>query len=88
MEYLSQLQGRTKRWRPAIPITVGQLVVIRDDNLPPIRWKMGRIEEIHPGGDGVVRVVTVKTATGVLERAVEKICILPASVQETETRNQ
>lgn len=81
-EYLSQLQGRTKRWRPAVSISVGQLVVIREDNAPPIRWKMGRILAVHPGEDGVVRVVTVKTALGSLDRPVEKLCILPSSTEE------
>ncbi|XP_055622597.1 uncharacterized protein LOC129766156 [Toxorhynchites rutilus septentrionalis] len=76
-EYLSQLQARTKRWRPAIKIEVGKLVIIKDDNLPPMRWKLGRIIEVHPGADGIVRVVTLKTANGNLKRPVEKICILP-----------
>lgn len=38
-----------------------------DDNLPPIRWKLGRIHNVHRGDDGVVRVETLKTASGVLE---------------------
>lgn len=83
-EYLSQLQGRTKRWKPAIEITVGKLVVLKDEKSPPIHWKMGRISDVHPGTDGVVRVVTVKTATGYLKRAVEKICLLPPSTQPEE----
>ncbi|XP_058839042.1 uncharacterized protein LOC131694586 [Topomyia yanbarensis] len=78
-EYLSQLQSRIKRWRPPIQVEVGKLVIIQDDNQPPLRWKMGRIHAIHPGDDGVVRVVTLKTATGMLTRPVEKICILPAA---------
>ncbi|XP_053686315.1 uncharacterized protein LOC128735856 [Sabethes cyaneus] len=85
-EYLAQLQGRTKRWRPPVPITEGQLVVIRDENLPPIKWKMGRIQQVHPGDDGVVRVVTLKTAAGLLKRPVEKICILPLSSIEDNSQ--
>ncbi|XP_038120581.1 uncharacterized protein LOC119770210 [Culex quinquefasciatus] len=76
-EYLCQLQGRVKRWKPPIQIEVGKLVVIKDENSPPMRWKMGRIFEVHPGEDGVVRVVTLKTADGYLKRPVEKLCILP-----------
>ncbi|XP_055543376.1 uncharacterized protein LOC129728925 [Wyeomyia smithii] len=76
-EFLCQLQGRTKRWKPAVTIGIGQLVLIQDDNQPPMRWKMGRIIQVHPGGDGTVRVVTLKTASGTLMRPVEKICILP-----------
>lgn len=63
-EYLSQLQARTKRWKPAIPVEIGKLVVIKDENSSPTRWKMGRIVAVHPGEDNVVRVVTLKTATG------------------------
>ncbi|XP_055632599.1 uncharacterized protein LOC129773073 [Toxorhynchites rutilus septentrionalis] len=76
-EYLCQLQGRNKRWKPPLKIDVDKLVVIQDDNQPPMRWKMGRIIATHPGPDGVVRVVTLKTATGILKRPVEKICMLP-----------
>lgn len=78
-EYLSQLQGRMKRWKPPVKIDVGQLVVIQDERLPPLRWKMGRIHQLHPGDDEVVRVVTLKTASGFLDRPIEKICILPVT---------
>ncbi|XP_062557605.1 uncharacterized protein LOC134222468 [Armigeres subalbatus] len=83
-EYLCQLQARTKRWKPAITVQKGQLVVIRDENLPPIRWKMGRIVAVHPGDDNVVRVVTLKTAAGELKRPVEKICVLPTPDNQEE----
>ncbi|XP_055614611.1 uncharacterized protein LOC129760951 [Uranotaenia lowii] len=81
VEYLTQLQGRFKRWKTPIEIKIGQLVVIKDDNLPPSRWKMGRVDRVFPGPDGVVRVVTLKTATGPSTRPVEKLCVLPASSQ-------
>ncbi|XP_038117200.1 uncharacterized protein LOC119769297 [Culex quinquefasciatus] len=81
-EYLSQLQARTKRWRSPVQIEVGKLVVIVDDNLPPTCWKLARISEVHPGADGVVRVVTLKTATKLIKRPVEKICLLPLDEEE------
>ncbi|XP_055522990.1 uncharacterized protein LOC129717170 [Wyeomyia smithii] len=81
-EYLCQLQGRTKRWKPAVPIEDGKLVVVKDENLPPMKWKMGRICQLHPSADNVVRVVTLKTATGNLTRPVEKICLLPVPDDE------
>lgn len=83
-EYLSQLQARAKRWKPAIAIEEGKLIVIKDENVSPIRWKMGRIIKLHPGEDGVTRVVTVKTATGELKRPVEKICILPIPTESED----
>ncbi|XP_055622512.1 uncharacterized protein LOC129766082 [Toxorhynchites rutilus septentrionalis] len=76
-EYLTQLQGRSKWWKAPVGVNVGRLVVIREDNVPPIRWRMGRIIEIHPGTDGVVRVVSLKTANGIIQRPVQKICLLP-----------
>ncbi|XP_062538615.1 uncharacterized protein LOC134206889 [Armigeres subalbatus] len=78
-EYLCQLQGRTKRWKPRIGIEIGKLVIIREDNQHPMAWKMGRIIAVHPGADGVVRVVTLKTESGILKRPVEKLCLLPIS---------
>ena len=31
----------------------------------------------HPGADGVIRVVTLKTADGELQRPIVKLCLLP-----------
>ncbi|CAH1378405.1 unnamed protein product, partial [Tenebrio molitor] len=52
---------------------LGTLVLIKEDNAPPLQWPMGRIMELHPGADGLVRVVTVKTMRGVLKRPLTKI---------------
>ncbi|CAK9796733.1 hypothetical protein ANTQUA_LOCUS865 [Anthophora quadrimaculata] len=85
LEYLHQLQQRT-RWKAASQshFGPGTLVVIKDDNLPPLRWKMGRITELHPGKDNTTRVVSVKVSGGVIRRPVSKICILPLG-DETAT---
>ncbi|KAH0808658.1 hypothetical protein GEV33_014133 [Tenebrio molitor] len=57
--------------------SVGDLVLLVEENLPPLNWKMGRIIEVHPGKDNRVRVVTVKTASGTTKRTVNKVCVLP-----------
>lgn len=77
-EYLSHLQQRSK-WMINNPskIKIGTMVLIKEDNTPPLQWKAGRIVELHPGTDGILRVVSVKTATGHLKRSLGKICILP-----------
>ncbi|XP_046965871.1 uncharacterized protein LOC124534205 [Vanessa cardui] len=49
----------------------------REDNLPPLKWRMGRIVFVHPGPDGIVRVADVKTSNGVVRRSFSKICPLP-----------
>ncbi|XP_038121615.1 uncharacterized protein LOC119770569 [Culex quinquefasciatus] len=83
-EYLQQLQARVKNWQPAIEIRPGRLVIVVDENQPSMKWKMARIHEIHPGADGVVRVVTLRTATGYLKRPVTKICLLPIPAESIE----
>ena len=77
-EYLTSLQTRTK-WRREnpIPLQVGAMVVLKNENIAPLQWKLGRIVELHPGSDNIVRVVTVKTGTGVTKRAVNRLCVLP-----------
>lgn len=79
-EYLHSLQQRSK-WRieQKTDDLVGSLVLLIEDNLPPMQWKLGRITSTHPGSDGLVRVVSVKTASGVFKRAVNKICLFPPS---------
>ncbi|GJQ66388.1 hypothetical protein Trydic_g8494 [Trypoxylus dichotomus] len=76
-EYISELQQKTK-WKSNLgSINVGDLVVIKDDHLPPSRWKLGRITEVQPGKDNVVRVVTIRTCSGQMKRSVTRVCPLP-----------
>ena len=78
-EYLHTLQQRHK-WNNidvASP-TVGSLVLIKEDNVPPLLWPLGRIIELHPGSDGRVRVVTLRTTKGILTRPIVKLCPLVA----------
>ena len=76
-EYLTRLQQRPKWAKSSEDIKVGDLVLIKDPDLPPLHWKLGRIKEVHPGSDNKVRVVTIKTQTGTLKRPIHKICKLP-----------
>lgn len=76
-EYLSTLQTRPK-WIAAMEnVKVGDLAIIKNENLPPKKWNLARVTECHPGPDGLVRVVTLKTKYGSTKRAIQKICILP-----------
>lgn len=56
---------------------VGDIVVIKEDNMPPSRWLYGRVIAVHPGSDQIVRVVTLKTKSGLIKRPTCKLCILP-----------
>lgn len=76
-DYLSMLQQRTKWMKLHDNVRVGQLVLYREDNLPPTKWPLARILEIHPGDDHNTRAVTIKTSTTVLKRPIDKISVLP-----------
>lgn len=76
-EYVSELQNRTK-WRANQQgLKIGSLVIIKEDNVPPLRWQLGRIISLYPGPDGIARVASVKTTRGVVKRSFSKICPLP-----------
>jgi len=81
-EYVSQLQIRTKWKINQDNLSVDSMVLIRDDNLPPYKWRLGRIVALHRGDDGVVRVVSIKTTSGIIKRAVVKCCPLPIDSKE------
>ncbi|XP_020296284.1 uncharacterized protein LOC109861165 [Pseudomyrmex gracilis] len=77
-EYLHSLQERHK-WKnnKGPQLTPGQVVLVKQQNLAPLQWTLGRIQEVHPGPDGVARSATVKTAKGVFVRPLSRIAVLP-----------
>lgn len=78
-DYISSLQTRNK-WKKTQPCLLkpGALVLLRDETCPPLHWPLARVTELHPGQDGVVRVVSLKLSNGsVLKRSIAKICVLP-----------
>lgn len=85
LEYLATLQPRSKWCSQPVSIKEGQLVVIKRENTPPMSWPTARIVHVYPGADGVVRVVRLKTADGLFDRPVSKICVLPINPPETSS---
>lgn len=70
------------KWKEANRnMNVGQLVQIKNENVPPTYWPMGRITHTHAGSDGKVRSVTLKTQSGTLERSVRNLCALPTDIE-------
>lgn len=98
-DYLHQLQQRTK-WRQEQPnLKVGDLVIIKEDNIPPTLWKAARVTKTFEGSDGLVRNMQLRVATSdwkkkpsekkvpftILERPVQKLCRLLIEDVEAET---
>ena len=78
LEYLHTLQSR-KKWDVSVPpITPGTIVLIIDDNAPPLAWLLGKVEKVYPGKDGVIRVADVRTKKALYTRPIVKLCPLPS----------
>ena len=52
-------------------------LVLREENTTPLHWPTAVIIDVHPGKDGIVRVVTLRTPRGTFKRPITKICPLP-----------
>ena len=79
-EYLHTFYQRSKwaQTRGPSSIDIGTLVLVKNELVPPLRWVLGRIVELHPGKDNIVRVATIRTDKGLLKRPLVKLCPLPS----------
>jgi hypothetical protein len=75
--HLQEIAHRTKWHKPEKDLKVGDLVLLHEDNVPPLMWRRGLIDQVTPGSDGKVRLLHIKTATGQFERTVGKVVLLP-----------
>ncbi|XP_062534704.1 uncharacterized protein LOC134203884 [Armigeres subalbatus] len=76
-DYLHELQKEAKQSTPITAYQPGRMVILVDESLPPVRWPLARITATHPGSDGLIRVVTLRTSKGIIRRPITKICLLP-----------
>ena len=75
-EYLPELQRRQK-WLTEKPnVSVGDLVLLVDENVPRNLWPMGRVVEVCQSDDKLVRNVKVKTKCTCLTRPITKLVML------------
>lgn len=76
-EYLVNLNQRYKWNTKNTDPDIDDVVILKEDNMPPSKWLLGKIIKKHVGPDNLTRVVTVKCKNGTYKRPVSKICILP-----------
>ena len=78
LEYLHELQLRQKWQHGTEPIAENDIVLMKENNTPPLHWPLARVTHVHPGSDNVSRVVTIQRSDGrELQRPVVKLCRLP-----------
>ena len=64
------------------------LVLIAEENLPALQWKLGRTIETYSGNDNLIQVVKLKTTSGELIRPVVKLPKLPLSSKNPQIANR
>ncbi|XP_055522477.1 uncharacterized protein LOC129716668 [Wyeomyia smithii] len=82
-EYVTELQVSGKWTNKRNNIRPGMIVVLKEDNLPPQCWRLGRVVKVYPGADDLVRVVDVQTKTGTFQRPIHKLA--PLSIADNES---
>ena len=66
-----------KKWNTSKQnVSVDDFVIVSDPNAIRGKWMRGRVTQVFPGQDGLVRNVKVRTATGSYMRPITKICVI------------
>lgn len=52
------------------PLEINDIVIMKEDNTPPTKWKLARVIKVHPGGDDPRGGTEIKRPT-------VKLCLLP-----------
>ncbi|GBM45476.1 hypothetical protein AVEN_210213-1 [Araneus ventricosus] len=77
-EYLGLLVQRTK-CRDTRKLAVGDIVLVGADNCKRINWPLGRVTDIIPGKDGIVRLVKIQKSHCKLLRIIQRVYPLEIS---------
>ena len=72
-EYIPSLQERQQWHKTQRNLQTGELVLIADDNVPRHQWPIGRVTNMFPGSDGLVRSVEVRAKGSTYKRPITKI---------------
>ena len=90
-DYLRGLreQHRLKHSGSQSDIAVGDVMLVKDDERNRGKWKIGIVDELITGRDGIVRAARMKTGTGsYLERALQQLYPLELSCDREPRRAQ
>ena len=75
-EYRSLLQQRSRWTKVGRNVEVGDIVMLVDENEPRCHWALGKIEEVYPGKDRLVRTVCVQAKGKRYVRPVVKLVLI------------
>ena len=80
-EYVHLLQPRARWNSPQRNLKEGDVVLVVDEQIPRGLWRLGRICAVKESPDDLVRSVSIKSKTSILQRPVNK-CVLVLPVEE------
>ena len=78
-EYLPRLHSRQKWVEENQNLKPGSTVLVIDENTTRGQWQVGRVLEVFPGKDDLVRVARILTKSGEYTRPITKLCLLEQS---------
>ena len=80
-EYLKGLRERhnLKHHNKKSFLKLGDVVIIQSNERNRSKWKLGIVESLIPGRDGIVRVARLRSGKNTLERAVQQLYPLELS---------
>jgi hypothetical protein len=75
--YLHTLQQKYKWQKRKENIEIGDIVTIKDERLQPTKWPLGKVINVNPDPDGIVRIVDLKTGRHeTITRHISKLCLI------------
>ena len=91
-EHLNELREHHKAnsRTGTVEIAVGDVVVVKNENLPRSRWSLGRVTELIKSGDNEIRGAIVKVSThargrlSTLKRPIQHVYPVELSGRNTE----
>ena len=89
-EYVRGLRERhnMKNNSKTVVLSKGDVVVIRGDDKDRNKWKIGIVEDLIVGRDGVLRAAKLRSGRGILERAVQQLYPLELSCDRENSNTE
>ncbi|XP_055910446.1 uncharacterized protein LOC129944807 [Eupeodes corollae] len=77
-EYLPELTRRSKWYTKTKPVEIGSIVLVIEPGEVRSAWRLGRVTNVFPGPDGVVRIADVRLPNGniLVKRSVGRLAVL------------
>ena len=72
-QYITSLPVHIKRFKKKCSLHKNSIVIVKEDNIPRLQWPLGRVLEVYKGRDGLIRSAKIKTAKGIIVRAIQRL---------------